>query len=240
MTRSRNPDAPAYVYIVGWQAAGPIKIGYTTSIYARLAALQTSSPFALSVWMAIRSSAAASIERACHETIKHLAMRGEWFDCTAEDAMNCLRVTATGHDADWTLWRNSELASKKDARGTRREQASPDERESRGVSAVKMPKTAQICPHCWGQGQSGAGHHCYDCEGTGFVFEVGAARYANTREGRGKAAYARRVMLGREPRTRTEYAREYARTKRAKQREAEPPDAAPSDHETVMGIIQQS
>ena len=232
MTRSRNPDAPAYVYIVGWQAAGPIKIGYTTSIYARLAALQTSSPFALSVWMAIRSRAAASIERACHERIKHLAMRGEWFDCAAEDAMNCLRITATGHDADWTLWRGAQQA-------TPAEWAARDcpaiLSTSRGVPTLEMPKGAKICPHCWGQGQSDAGHHCYDCEGTGFVFEVGAVRYANTPSGQRKTAYARRVMLGKEPRKRTEYAREYARSKRAKQK-----DAALSDHETAIKINQQS
>lgn len=107
MTRSRNPEAPAYVYIVAWRASGPIRIGYTTSVPDRLSSLQTSSPFALRVWMAIRSKAAVSIEKACHKRIKHMAMQGEWFDCAVKDAMNCLRITATDHDIDWTLWHGS-------------------------------------------------------------------------------------------------------------------------------------
>ena len=57
------------------------------------------------------------------------------------------------------------------------------------------------------------------CGGTGEALEVDGYMYPNTPAGQRKAAYARRVMLGKEPRKRTDYAREYMRARRAKQKE---------------------
>ena len=72
------------------------------------------------------------------------------------------------------------------------------------------------CLRCHGH-NSGS---CWLCGGTGETLEAGEYLYPDTPGGRSQAAYARLVLLGKEPRKRTEYAREYARTRRAKQKES--------------------
>ena len=61
---------------------------------------------------------------------------------------------------------------------------------------------------------------CWKCGGTGSCVAGGEFLYPNTPRGRGRAAYARLVLLGKEPRKRTDYAREYMRARRAKQKDA--------------------
>ena len=78
------------------------------------------------------------------------------------------------------------------------------------------PQSLSPCPRCHGH-DSGT---CWQCGGTGETLEFDGYLYPNTRAGRYRAAYARRVAQGKEPRKRTDYAREYMRAKRAKQKDA--------------------
>ena len=81
-----------------------------------------------------------------------------------------------------------------------------------------MALKPQSCPKCVGHGQKGM-DHCHTCDGTGSIFDVDGVKYPNTAQGHQQAAYARRVTLGKEPRKRTDYQREYKRIWREKRKE---------------------
>lgn len=73
-------------YVVQAEHGGPIKIGWTGSHpEARLAEMQTGSPYALRILATID----ADVERELHEKFKHLRAPGgtEWFVLTAEVAV---------------------------------------------------------------------------------------------------------------------------------------------------------
>lgn len=68
---------PELIYFIQAGALGPIKIGITTDLTARLAALQTASPSRLYV----RHTMPGSLphEREIHARFAHCRGRGEWF-----------------------------------------------------------------------------------------------------------------------------------------------------------------
>lgn len=68
------------IYFIQMGDRGPIKIGYTRSeknLRARIAALQTGSPFPLHLRRA--ATGTRNTERILHQFFRHLHMSGEWF-----------------------------------------------------------------------------------------------------------------------------------------------------------------
>lgn len=65
------------VYFVQHGDGGPIKIGWTADLPARLTDLQIASPVALRVLGTVAGG--ESVERALHGRFHHLRVRGEWF-----------------------------------------------------------------------------------------------------------------------------------------------------------------
>jgi len=70
---------PDLLYAIQAGEGGPIKIGVTTSMKARLKALQTGNAIALVVIGVIESPSAPQLERGIHRRLKSERWIGEWF-----------------------------------------------------------------------------------------------------------------------------------------------------------------
>jgi Meiotically up-regulated gene 113 len=71
-----QPHSPS-LYFLQEGDRGPIKIGVTSSISARIALLQTANPHRLRLLGVCEGS--IEKEAALHQQFKHLRIRGEWF-----------------------------------------------------------------------------------------------------------------------------------------------------------------
>lgn len=69
------------VYFIGG-ARGPIKIGFTKDLPARLARLQSNSPVKLRVLLAVRGDLGDELE--AHGTFREFRLHGEWFKRSPE------------------------------------------------------------------------------------------------------------------------------------------------------------
>lgn len=73
-------------------ASGPIKIGYTATLGARLRALRSGSPERLTLLGHVRAS--ERYEKAVHLRFQHLRLRGEWFR-PADELLEYIQAVAT-------------------------------------------------------------------------------------------------------------------------------------------------
>ena len=80
--QSPKVDKSRYVYFIQCGKTGPIKIGYANDVKARLATLQTASPFDLRLLATIKGR--PSLERQLHNRFAGDRLRGEWFLPTSE------------------------------------------------------------------------------------------------------------------------------------------------------------
>jgi hypothetical protein len=71
------------VYAIGSPQHSLVKIGTTANLPARLASLQTSSPFRLQVFW--RHEGGRELERHLHAELKERRLHGEWFDFEGAD-----------------------------------------------------------------------------------------------------------------------------------------------------------
>lgn len=85
----------SFVYVIGY-ANCPVKVGITHSPQQRLANLQTACPMTLTLHhvYGLPHVAAPEVERACHEELKANRLRGEWFNVTAEQAIDVIERLA--------------------------------------------------------------------------------------------------------------------------------------------------
>jgi hypothetical protein len=95
MTARRNPPPHRFVYVIG-PTVGLQKIGLATDPRARLAALQTASPFQLLLHGAVRVpfGEAHAVEQAAHRALAGCRASGEWFRTTAGEAVAAVRGAA--------------------------------------------------------------------------------------------------------------------------------------------------
>jgi hypothetical protein len=79
-----------YAYVI---SAGELhqKIGITQNLTSRLQALQTAHYHDLMLVFSVEDDEAEVIERWAHESLKERRLRGEWFLCSREDAVNAVR-----------------------------------------------------------------------------------------------------------------------------------------------------
>lgn len=70
------------IYFLQQGDGGPIKIGYTTDLLARIDTLQTGSPYELKLILCFRGF--TQTERELHAKFRKDRMRGEWFSPSEE------------------------------------------------------------------------------------------------------------------------------------------------------------
>lgn len=76
---------PEYVYLIGSEDSPMVKIGRSTNIPARLAAIQSMSPLKLAVlW---QTEGGAELEAALHRWFRSRRSHGEWFEFPDGDAL---------------------------------------------------------------------------------------------------------------------------------------------------------
>lgn len=96
------------LYVIGVKRGGcivgPVKVGITNSIGARLASLQTGNPAPLAVYIAAPLGSremVACLEEVFHHVMAHKRLVGEWFDMAPAEAMqaffgDCRRFLTDG------------------------------------------------------------------------------------------------------------------------------------------------
>jgi predicted GIY-YIG superfamily endonuclease len=80
------------VYVIG-PGDGPLKIGLARDLQRRLYTLQTGNQQELHIFWSyklLRKAEARAIERAAHQSLKDKRIRGEWFDCSIDEAIDAI------------------------------------------------------------------------------------------------------------------------------------------------------
>ena len=99
--------AKATVYIIGWDKAGPVKVGRASNPVVRLAELQCAHPYRLRIWFAavVEATVAHDFELATHRFLHSHRLTGEWFNVSAMTAHAALVKVI--HEAEGTVerWR---------------------------------------------------------------------------------------------------------------------------------------
>lgn len=78
-----------YIYVIAYNEAGPVKIGYSENPDRRVRQLQTgqSNKLVLYYSQGVSKVEARKIEKQIHATNGYLRSRGEWFNMSIEDAI---------------------------------------------------------------------------------------------------------------------------------------------------------
>jgi hypothetical protein len=81
-----------YLYAIGPENNGPIKIGFSKNPKRRIKSLQTSHPETLVIHCVVEfeTDKAKYLERFIHRDINYKRTKGEWFDMSPEDAKGTL------------------------------------------------------------------------------------------------------------------------------------------------------
>jgi hypothetical protein len=90
---SQPTDETDYVYIIRMGRKNIFKIGKSNDPQGRLANLQTSSPFKLSLFHVFRADNASAAEESLHASLNSSRMEGEWFKLTNEQKEAMKTVT---------------------------------------------------------------------------------------------------------------------------------------------------
>ena len=88
---------------------GLVKIGISTNVAARLATLQTSSPYQLRLVFSAPCADAMRAEQEAHAALDSLRMAGEWFDVPAATAIAAVQdaagpVIENASDTERAIW----------------------------------------------------------------------------------------------------------------------------------------
>ena len=93
------------LYVIGAED-GPLKIGISTDVGGRLAALQSHSPHALVAHHQAQPGDARLVERVAHQLLAAKRVRGEWFDVSIDDAVAAInQAIALVESGDLSLLR---------------------------------------------------------------------------------------------------------------------------------------
>lgn len=78
-----------HIYVIAYDEAGPVKIGYSADPSRRVRQLQTGQANKLVLYYSqdVSRDEARKIEKMIHETNGYLRGRGEWFNMSVEDAI---------------------------------------------------------------------------------------------------------------------------------------------------------
>lgn len=99
-----NPHSLGYVYVVGFEEPGIVKIGSAANPSTRLLELQCGCPFELQVKAAvsIHDGDPILVEFAAHRLAKDAHIRGEWFELSVDEAIAVIIKAARNKKAKFT------------------------------------------------------------------------------------------------------------------------------------------
>lgn len=81
-----------FVYVIGWDATGPVKIGITKDLDTRMGGLQCALPFPCQVLFSVDCGEdARRVESAAHRAASKRRLYGEWFNLSPAAAISSLR-----------------------------------------------------------------------------------------------------------------------------------------------------
>lgn len=127
-----------YVYVVGFDEPGVVKIGSGTCLSMRLASLQTGCPFELYLRAAVSIYDASPfvVEYAAHQIAKSLGthIRGEWFNLEVDEAIQVVLDAARSKRVKYGSWHNA----RKNADEDNAKLVADAESERRRILRVKL------------------------------------------------------------------------------------------------------
>lgn len=138
----RNEPGPSVVYAIGTTDGATIKIGTTTNLPKRFAAIQAMSPQQLVVhW---HTPGGGDLERHLHTVFAARRQHGEWFDFRDEDVLRLVPAAAEGHadavEPPETATRTKPQRAKMERHDVARRRPSPAEREIRVPCLTMCPE----------------------------------------------------------------------------------------------------
>ena len=91
-----------YLYAIQDSTSGYVKLGYSANPEQRLRELQTGSSAALCIihTARIREDRARPVEQQLHRELKHLQVRGEWFNLTESRARGMIDYVIIRYEDD--------------------------------------------------------------------------------------------------------------------------------------------
>ena len=93
----------AQVYLIRLGDTDYFKVGMTTDINGRIAALQTATPFDLHLIQAAAHKDAYSVEHDMHEMLKIYRVRNEWFQCNQIEIVRIFETVSAMATIDQSL-----------------------------------------------------------------------------------------------------------------------------------------
>jgi hypothetical protein len=109
-----DKGSEGYVYVIGFEEPGIIKIGAATCLSMRLSALQVGCPFELKLRAAISVYDASPfvVEFAAHKIAKENGshIRGEWFNLEVDEALQIILDAARSKRVRYGSWHGARMA----------------------------------------------------------------------------------------------------------------------------------
>jgi Meiotically up-regulated gene 113 len=90
----------SYLYVIGPDRSGPLKLGFSADPERRLKQLQTGHALPLYLYHSepVAGSQARRLESLLHKSFNHRRQRGEWFDMIVADAISCIQIILIEHE----------------------------------------------------------------------------------------------------------------------------------------------
>jgi len=93
----------AQVYLIRLGETDYFKVGMTTNMIGRLAALQNATPFELHVIAMADHTNAFAVEHDIHDSLKAFHVRNEWFQCEQNEIVRIFRIVSAMATIDQAL-----------------------------------------------------------------------------------------------------------------------------------------
>jgi len=90
----------SYLYAIGPNDNGPIKIGFSKNPIQRIKTLQTAhpSPLVIHKMVAFETDKIRLVEKSIHQSLSYKKKKGEWFNITPEEAIDFIEHTRITHE----------------------------------------------------------------------------------------------------------------------------------------------
>ena len=107
-SKAKGTGRPSFVYVIQMNCSvGFVKIGITNDAKRRIAALQTSNPYALEVvrlWGPFSDEYARRLEARLHAAFEDRSGRGEWFSVAPEEVSAVAMGLGDMAEPDFRAW----------------------------------------------------------------------------------------------------------------------------------------
>lgn len=101
-----DPDSRGYVYVIGFDEPGVVKVGSARCVTLRIDQMQTGNPFNLRLIgaVSIYDEEPILVEKEAHRRLKEFRIRGEWFNVEADDAIRHVIEAAKSKRVRYGSW----------------------------------------------------------------------------------------------------------------------------------------